>query len=152
MRSALQTSVCVALFALCLVGAAAHAALGDDVASVEADRVHMKASLRVVAAALFTVHEIAAPSGTVVKEFVSPAGKVFAVAWTGPFMPDLRQTLGRYFDTYQSGPRSRAMRRRLAQMNAPDLVVVSGGRPRAFAGQAYVPSLMPAGVTPDQIK
>jgi hypothetical protein len=152
MRAALPISFCIKIFALCMVGAAAHAALGDDVASVEADRLHMKASLRVVPAALYTVHVIAAPSGTVVKEFVSPAGKVFAVAWAGPFMPDLRQTLGRYFDAYQSGPRSRTMRRRLAQVNAPDLVVLSGGRPRAFVGQAYVPSLMPAGVTPDQIK
>jgi Protein of unknown function (DUF2844) len=152
MRTALPIPFLSTVLALCIVGAAAHAALGDDVASVEADRVHMKASLRVVPATLFTVHEIAAPSGTVVKEFVSPAGKVFAVAWNGPFMPDLRQTLGRYFNVYQTGPRSRTMRRRLVQVNASDLVVVSGGRPRAFVGQAYVPSLMPAGVTAEQIK
>jgi Protein of unknown function (DUF2844) len=152
MRAGMKTSVLMAIFSFCFLSAAAHAALGDDVASVEADRLHMKASLRVVAAGLFTVHEIAAPSGTVIKEFVSPSGKVFAVAWTGPFMPDLRQTLGRYFAAYQSGPRSRQLRRRQAQVDTADLVVHSAGRPRAFFGQAYVPSLMPAGITPEQIK
>jgi hypothetical protein len=34
------------------------------------------------------------PEGTSVRRYVSPAGKVVAVAWKGPVMPDLRQVLG----------------------------------------------------------
>src|ERR1700722_19006066 len=44
---------------------------------------------------------IEAPDETVVDEYVSPAGTVFAVAWHGPFVPDMQQILGSYFG--QSG-------------------------------------------------
>jgi len=48
------------------------AALGDTVASVEVDRVQMKAALKTSQTALYTVHEMQTPSGTTVREFVSP--------------------------------------------------------------------------------
>src|SRR4051812_5246505 len=36
-------------------------------------------------------------SGTRVVEYVNREGVVFAVSWTGPFLPDLRELLGRHF-------------------------------------------------------
>src|SRR5215831_7981724 len=72
----------------------ASAVLGGSVTTVLDDQVHMRGSMRVTTAAKYTVHEIKAPSDTVVREFVSPAGTVFGVAWSGPATPDLRTVLG----------------------------------------------------------
>src|ERR1700675_1950933 len=82
------------------VSQSAIAALGGDAATVVADQVHIKGKLVVSRTQKYTVHEIQAPSGTVVREFASPAGTVFGLAWTGPAMPDLRQVLGPSFDQY----------------------------------------------------
>ena len=131
----------------------ATAALGGDVTSVEADRVHMKAATVVASqAALYTVHEIQSPSGTIVREFVSPTGTVFAVTWRGPFLPDLRQTLGGYFLIYQTAPRTGPGGHSHLAVERSDLVVRSSGHPRAFFGLAYVPQLVPAGVAVEQLK
>ena len=91
----------------------------------------------------YAVHEIAAPSGTVVREFVSPAGKVFAVAWSGPTLPDLKQVLGPYFDTYVAALQQRKARGPVSVV-LPGLVVQSSGHMRAFVGKAYLPDGMPA--------
>jgi hypothetical protein len=48
----------------------------------------------------YTLHEITREDGTVVKEFVSPAGIVFAVSWQGPSLPNLVQLLGNYFPQF----------------------------------------------------
>lgn len=73
----------------------AFASLGGDVTSVESDRAHMAASVRVTQpSSNYSVHEIQSPEGTVVQEYVSPAGKVFAVTWRGQFMPQMQQVLG----------------------------------------------------------
>ena len=52
------------------------------------------------------------PSGTTVREYVSSNGTVFAVAWQGPWLPDLRQMLGPYFDDYQRALQSTTGKRR----------------------------------------
>jgi len=129
----------------------AMAALGADVASVEADRAHMKGELRVTTASSYQIHEIQLPSGTLVREYVSPAGKVFAVSWRGPAMPDLRQTLGDYFDKFQAASGVHSGHHHLA-VEQPEFVLHSGGHMRAFAGHAYVPALLPPGVTPAEIR
>jgi hypothetical protein len=92
------------------------------------------------------VHEIQLPSGTVMREFVAPNGNVFAVAWQGPTRPDLRQALGRYFDSYVSAPRSKLADRRHVQIQQGDLVVQAGGHMRALSGRAYLLSAIPSGV------
>jgi hypothetical protein len=128
------------------------ASLGGDVTTIEVDRVRMKATLVTSQAALYSVHEIQSPYGTSVREFVSPAGVVFAVTWQGPFLPDLRQTLGAYFPLYESAPRAGRFGHSHVAVERSDLVVRSGGRPRAFFGLAYVPQLVPVGVSVDQLQ
>jgi hypothetical protein len=143
-----------------LVGAAAiasmaalpvEAALGESVASVETDRLQVGGTLRVLPSAAYTVHELQVPSGTVVREYVSPAGTVFGVAWQGPSMPDLRQMLGTYFDRYVAAASQRKTRG-LVAIDQPGLVVQSGGHMRAFVGKAYIPEALPPGVTADSIR
>src|SRR5271170_675169 len=76
------------------------AALGGDQTSVATDMAKMKASVKVTSTKAFTVHEIKSTNRIVVREYVSPDGKVFGVAWQGPFMPDLQQILGTYFQQF----------------------------------------------------
>ena len=135
--------------------AAMAASLGGDVNSVQADQAKMQGSLRTTSARSFEVHEIQAATGTAVREYVSPAGKVFAVAWKGPFHPDLRQVLGDYFEQYsQAAQAQRASRRGRGPLliQTPALVVQLGGHMRAFSGRAYVPAMMPAGVRVEDIQ
>ena len=126
----------------------AAATLGAPVASVERDRAHMSAHHVVASQAGYAVHTLTA-SGGVVREFTRPDGVVFAVAWQGPGRPDLRQALGPYFNELNAAnpPRVRGGRHIPLSANQSDLVVRSGGHSGAFFGVAYVPGLVPPGVS-----
>ncbi len=139
-----------------LMALPAFAGLGDDVTSVEADQAHMQGTLRTTQTQAYTVHEIQAPTGIVVREYVSPAsGKVFAVAWKGPWPPDLRQILSNYFGQYQQAAQAQANShagRKPLVIQQPGLVVQAGGHMRSFAGRAYIPDLVPQGMLAETIR
>jgi hypothetical protein len=84
------------------------------------------------------------PSGTVVREYVAANGIVFGVAWEGPTLPDLKSMLGTSFDVYVAATTTR--RGTPLAVSNSDLVVYSAGHLRAFAGHAYLPQAVPAGV------
>lgn len=129
--------------------------LGGDAASIQADQVHLQGTRTLKAADSYTVHEIQAASGTTVREYVSAEGKVFAVAWHGPWMPDMRQLLGNYFDQYAQAAQAPSGTRRVRRpvmIDEPGLTVQISGHPRAFAGRAYVPEMLPSGVSPGDIQ
>jgi Protein of unknown function (DUF2844) len=130
------------------------AALGGDVSSIDADSAHMKATVNVAQTDNYEVHEMKTPSGTVVREFVSPAGRVFAVAWHGPFVPDMQQILGAYFQQFSAALQARKKQYGHAPLNIqePGLVVQAGGHMRAYVGRAYVPEMLPQDVRADEIK
>jgi Protein of unknown function (DUF2844) len=126
----------------------AFAALGEAQDSVQADQLTMKATRRVASVnKAYTVHEIRSPSGTMIREYVSNEGAVFAVAWNGPVMPDLRQILGKYFETYAQTAKIKHAGHNHLTIQQTGLVVHSGGHIRAFTGHAYVPALLPQGVS-----
>jgi hypothetical protein len=135
-----------------LLAPAALAVLGGDVSSIGSDRIRTGSQVRVLAGSGYSIHELQAPTGTTIREFVSPRGEVFAVAWQGPSAPDLHQLLGDYFDTYvhawQAAP---GARRRGRHVDTGDLVVESGGHMRFITGRAYLRSKLPDGVRPDAI-
>jgi Protein of unknown function (DUF2844) len=125
----------------------ARATLGRDASSVPEDQAHMRAALRISRSeATYTVHEIKLSSGTVVREFVSPAGKVFGVAWGGPWLPDFRQLLGDYFAPIMQAPRDDRRRRGALVVKRPEVFFQSTGHMRSFSGRAYVPDMLPKGV------
>jgi len=131
------------------------ASLGGDTTSVQADQAKMQGSRLTTSSDSFTVHEIQASTGIAVKEYVSPAGKVFAITWQGPAHPDLRQLLGTYFDQYSQAVQAQRAHRHghgplLIQL--PGLVVQSAGHPRSFLGRAYVPQMLPAGVRVEDLR
>jgi hypothetical protein len=141
--------------AMLSLSGSASAALGQDVASVHVDLARMRGSEHVVPAVGHTVHELHVPGGTLVREYVSPAGVVFAITWRGPFRPDLQQLLGTYFDPFreaaQAARKKHGGRGPLA-IESPELVVTLGGHQRAFLGRAYVPALLPPTVTVKDIQ
>lgn len=144
------------LLSICSV-ASAHATLGGDSSSVETDRIRMKvqraASQNLASTGSYTVHESTLPSGTLVRQYVSNAGVVFAVTWSGPFIPDLRQLLGIHFDTMVARQaRQSSAGHRSFNQHEGDLVIESGGHPRSFAGRAYLKSAIPANVTEQEIQ
>ena len=99
--------------------------------------------------AAYTVQESELDSGTIVKEYATPAGQVFAVSWRGPVLPDLNALLGDYFNAFrQEMHQARLAGRRGAPVNMESaaLVVKSNGRMRNFFGSAYAPDLVPADV------
>jgi len=125
------------------VSAPALAALGGDATSVEADRAKMKGALHATPTVDYTVHEIRTPAGIVVREYVSPSGKVFAVSWRGPGIPDLGQLLGPYSAQLgQAVSRPHYNHHRLS-VAAPEVMMQSSGHARAFFGRAWVPTLVP---------
>jgi hypothetical protein len=129
----------------------AFAALGGDATSVTNDQLQMQATLRSTQKQGYTMHELTVPSGTV-REYVTAQGKVFGVAWQGATPPNFQQILGSYFQQFiQAG---KAHRRGTGPLviEHPGLVVYSGGHMRAFFGKAYVPDMLPEGVTADAIK
>ncbi len=135
----------------------AHATLGGNSASVEADRIHMNsanpARLTQSSTGSYTVHETTLPTGTIVRQYVSAAGVVFAIAWAGPFKPDLHQLMGSYFDmmiTRQAG--KPLVSHRFIRQHGSDLVVESAGHQRSFVGRAYLPGELPSGMTEKDIK
>lgn len=139
---------------VCLSALPASAALGGNVTSIDADQAQMKGSVELKQSAAFTIHQIKAPSGTTVREYVSSAGTVFAVAWNGPFLPDLQQLLGSYFDQYSSGvkaDKASYIGRRPLNIQSSGLVVQMTGHVRDYHGRAYLPNQVPGGVKAEEL-
>jgi hypothetical protein len=136
-----------AVLALGLSPRIASATLGEPEVTVQNDMAHAQASIKSSQdRTAYRVQEITLPSGTTMREFVTPGGMVFAIAWTGPIHPDLRQALGRYFEPFVSAPREKFADRRHVRIKQGDLVVQLGGHMRALSGRAYLASAIPSGV------
>ncbi len=149
------------LFAIGIAAAAlaspfrAGASLGGDMTSVRDDQAKLQGTLQTTSGNTYDVHEIHAASGVVLREYVSPSGNVFGVAWKGSTHPDLRQVLGAYYDQYvQAVQAQRAQRRGHGPLTIQlsGLVVQTGGHMRALTGRAYIPQNVPAGVQAEEIR
>jgi uncharacterized protein DUF2844 len=151
-RSSIQWVILsLVLTSALLFSLAAFGTLGEDVASIQGDQAHLNASDRVVAHQFYSVHEMQTPSGTTIRQLVSPTGTVFAISWQG-FSPDLRQLLGQYFDEYMAAASQAAHRGRGVRIDTGDLVVEIGGHMRYVAGRAFLRSKMPNEVSKDEIR
>lgn len=131
----------------------AFAGLGDTATPVGADQAPGKTVVRrAVPARSYTIQDIQAGDGTTVREYVASDGKVFAVTWSGPVMPDLEQLFGGHYQPYRGELQARQPGRGPLRIDRGDLVVESGGHMRAFRGRAYLPQRLPAGVSADEIR
>lgn len=130
------------------------ATLGGSADSVESDRKVLSAVRKPSASAdRYTIQEIQIDA-TLVREYISPSGIVFGVAWNGLMHPDLTQLLGPYAGEYQEASQQtpRKHGRAMLEVKANNVVVVKWGHMRNLQGRAYVPDLIPAGVSIDEIK
>lgn len=131
------------------------AALGSSPESVSSPRPAAKASSRSAVSGgtlPYSVQQSDTAAGTAIREYVRSDGKVFAVFWEGPVQPNLKQYLGTYFQPYVDTARiSRSGHRHLAVKTA-DVVVQSSGHMRAFSGRAYIPQMLPKGITIDELE
>lgn len=136
----------------------ANAWLGGKVDSVQSDRVFMRGTLKSTAGENYSVQEIRAANGVIVREYVSPSGNVFGISWKGSTRPNLRQVLGPYYDTYGKAVQIQRAKRFIRYVRGPvrvegsGLVVEMGGHMRWYVGRAYVQALMPPGVTAKEIQ
>lgn len=136
----------------------AHASLGGTPTwpvkpTDQGTRLVQRASARSVG---YSVNENTLAYGTVVREYVSQTGTVFAVVWHGPRMPPLNTLLGSYFPAYLQG---------LAAIHATqgggygpatvqqnELVIHTGGHMGAFTGRAYLPQSLPQGTSAEDLQ
>jgi hypothetical protein len=148
----MNSRVLVLLSALAAIALPGWAVLGGAVESVATDQARLQANRKVMQTRDYAVHEITRDDGTVIREYVTPAGKVFGVSWSGPAIPDLSQLLGSYNTEFQNTLRSQRGRRKAGVVRNTDLVVENGGHMRAFYGRAYLSSLLPSGVTQEIVR
>ena len=140
--------------AILAIAQRALATLGESIDSITKDSKALSAvrrSAKVVDG--YTVHEVESDA-TSVREYASPAGVVFGIAWNGLIHPDLSPLLGSYAHDYREGLRKtpRQPGRRRHQVKTERVVVEKWGHMRNLQGRAYAPSLIPPGVSIDEIK
>ena len=156
----MRRKACILLAGLVLMPATlavvqqAGATLGGSADSVSTDRKALSAVRGATTVQPgYTVQEITSDA-TKVREYVSPGGIVFAIAWNGLMHPDLTTLLGSYVAEYKQAlentPRQMGMRR--SEVRGSRVVVEKWGHMRNLQGRAYIPALIPPGVNLDEIK
>ncbi|HSM91680.1 MAG TPA: DUF2844 domain-containing protein [Anaeromyxobacteraceae bacterium] len=144
-------SLALALALLARAGPAA-ATLGEGEPSVDRDRQALGMARAAPAArGRLTLHELASPTVTV-REFADASGTVFAIAWSGIARPDLAQLLGSYFDEWRRAAVRSPGPRRPRRVETARVVVETWGHARALHGRAWIPALLPAEASLDEIQ
>jgi hypothetical protein len=133
----------------------ARASLGGDMASVRDDQTKLQGSLQSTAKDTYTVHEIQAASGVVVREYIATSGAVFGVTWQGRVHPNLRQVLGAYYDQFVQAVQAHRAKHPglgpvITQLNG--LEVETGGHMKSLFGRVYLTQSVPAGMRVEDIR
>lgn len=128
--------------------------LGGTADSAHSDGIQMRASVKTMQYPNYSVQAMTLPGGTVVDEYLNSAGRVFAVAWHGPFPPPMQQILGEYFQQYSTALQSKpkVYGHHPLDIEQSGLVVETGGHMRAHFGRVYLSDQLPQGVTANQIQ
>jgi len=143
--------------------AAAHTSLKattTDLSSTTTSATTSAATSTTTTSTGYTVRTETLASGTVEREYVTSDGVVFGVAWNGPFAPDFKTLFGTSaFASYASGLQAAkaagTVRGRAGgpvTVTTSGLVVQMGGHQRALAGRAYMPDLLPSGMSASDIQ
>lgn len=144
----------VLLFAALTPARQALATLGEEAASIARDRTALSAVKKSSTShTRYTVQEVASDA-TTVREYLNPSGVVFAVAWNGMVHPDLTTLLGSYASEYRAAKRQAARQhgQRRSRVAASRVTVETWGHMRDLRGRAYLPALLPEGVSVDEIQ
>jgi len=145
--------LCVALVTLS-DATGAFATLGERADSIANDSHALSAAApTTITRAKYSMQELTAET-TTVREYLTPEGVVFAVAWNGLVHPDLRVLLGCYDEEYRGAlaQQQRLQGRRQKHVRSQRLVVETWGHMRNLQGRAYLPELVPEGVNLYEIR
>lgn len=94
------------------------------------------------------VEQVREATGTVIRAYIAPSGRIFGVAWQGAVVPDMSRLLGAHFAAFQAAARAQRHRRGPLYVHTGDLVVEMSGHQRDFRGRAYLVSALPSNLTP----
>jgi hypothetical protein len=147
-------SLILFLFCSLLSTSYAFASLGDQADSITQDKVMLVAKAKSSRNfSTYTVQTIQSGSSTI-NEYIASNGKIFAVTWRGLDPPDLSVLLGSYYASYQAAekikPNEKGQRQQKIEANT--LVVQKFGHMRDLRGIAYDSSLIPPGVSSNEIQ
>jgi len=148
----LLTGFCLAL--TIIVASQVHATLGESASSITVNKKALSAVKSTTrTSSRYTVHEFQSET-LAVREYVSPSGVVFGIAWNGLSHPDLTPLLGSYASEHQKAVNQtrRQPGRRHVKVKSSNVVVEKWGHMRNLQGRAYAPALIPQGVNTDEIK
>jgi hypothetical protein len=151
-RVRLRATVAGALLLALAPLEAAHAALGENIGSPARDHDALRGTLVVMPMQGYEVHQIVSAAGVTVREYATHTGGVFAVTWSGTQVPDLKILLGSYFDRYVSLAQTRRTGHHALSIYTPGLVMTVARFQRSASGQAYVPNLLPSGVSRRELR
>jgi len=142
------------LLILVLAQAPAWAVLGQMEASVTTDQQRMRSEDRVQALESYKVHELTTTNGPTVREYVTPQGMVFGVAWQGRFMPNVNQLLGTYVNNLQNATpaQTQIRNRRGLIVKTSDFVYSNFCRMQICTGRAFVPAFVPSNVSAEVVR
>lgn len=141
-------------FALTLASTPSWAGLGQPEASVSTDVLQLKTEDHVQTSQGYRVHQLTSANGPTVREYVSPQGTVFGVAWQGRAVPDMNQLLGTYIANLQTATAAQTKVRHLRGLavKTNDFVYSNFCRLSVCTGSAYVPSLVPNNVSAEVVR
>jgi hypothetical protein len=142
------------LLTLVLAQIPAWAVLGQTEASVTTDQQRMSTEDRVQTFASYKVHQLTTTNGPTVREYVSPQGMVFGIAWQGRFMPNVNQLLGTYVTNLQNATpaQSQIRQRRGLTVKTGDFVYSNFCHLQNCTGRAYVPAFVPSSVSAEVVR
>ena len=129
------------------------AALGGTMATTAPSGASAPPVVQLNGALLVRTHVDA--GGTTLNEYASSTGQIFAYTWQGPTMPDLPALLGAYNASYRVGAAdgyAASHDLHAARVARSDVIVESGGQMRSYVGRAWLPTALPAGVTPADLR
>jgi|APCry1669189034_1035192.scaffolds.fasta_scaffold05507_3 hypothetical protein len=132
------------LFLVGLIPSVSQAELGSNIASVMAEQKGFNSQLTTSNQNGATVYTLTLPSGTVIQEYASANGVIFALSWSGPELPNLQAILGNHFKDYLTGIKQS---RGAFSINTESIAIQSAGMMGAFQGFALLPKQAPVGFT-----
>ena len=136
-----------------LFGSVAHAGLGEPVESVARDHAAVHGTALVVTPRqAYDVQETTTEAGLQLRQYVSHGGTVFAVAWSGRTLPDLKMVLGKHYDEYYAAASAHQGNHHVLSVATPNVVISITKVQRGFTGVAYVPALVPTGTSVKELR
>ena len=133
---------------LLLLPCVSQAELGGNVASIFSEQKEFNSQLTNKQQSGFVIYTQTLPSGLILQEYISGAGNIFAVTWSGPALPNLQILLGNYFKDYLTALQES---RRSIYLNNENIIIQSSGMMGAFQGFAYLLKQAPAGFSPTNL-